>query len=356
MNDRIMQFRVGVLVLVTPVITAILVLLLGGFPSLVTGTYPIYINFQTAPGVSVNTPVRQSGLLIGRVTDIGFAEDRSVLVTCAIESNRELRRNDRPRIKSTLLGDAVIEFFMVDQPELAEQVIKPGDVLVGDVTADPLQVIGNLEKDLSVALTSIGRTSEDIGSLVRDLNALLGENDDQFARVVTKAELALEDIQRAAAGANQFLGDQRVQEDLRIALSELPEAMRDFRRTISSMDGTIASADRNLQNLEGLTRPLGERGEVMVAQLDRSTVRLETLLEELTIFVRALNNPNGSVGQLVNNPDLYQNLNSAAANIEQLTRELRPIVYDVRVFTDKIARDPGRLGVRGAIQQNVPIK
>jgi hypothetical protein len=35
---------------------------------------------------------------------------------------------------------------------------------------------------------------------------------------------------------------------------------------------------------------------------------------------------------------------------------LRPIVNDVRVITDKVARDPGRLGVRGIFQQSSGIK
>jgi len=56
------------------------------------------------------------------------------------------------------------------------------------------------------------------------------------------------------------------------------------------------------------------------------------------------------------NPELYQHLNAAATNIERLTRDLKPILADVRVFSDKIARHPESLGVRGAIQRNPGIK
>ena len=54
--------------------------------------------------------------------------------------------------------------------------------------------------------------------------------------------------------------------------------------------------------------------------------------------------------------ELYDNLNGAAANIEELSRQLRPILNDARVFTDKIARHPERLGVRGAMQKHIGIK
>jgi phospholipid/cholesterol/gamma-HCH transport system substrate-binding protein len=39
------------------------------------------------------------------------------------------------------------------------------------------------------------------------------------------------------------------------------------------------------------------------------------------------------------------------SNVNHLTLELRPIVDDVRVFTDKIARHPEQLGVRGALDR-----
>jgi phospholipid/cholesterol/gamma-HCH transport system substrate-binding protein len=37
------------------------------------------------------------------------------------------------------------------------------------------------------------------------------------------------------------------------------------------------------------------------------------------------------------------------ANVNELTRRLEPILNDARVFSDKIARHPEVLGVRGAI-------
>jgi phospholipid/cholesterol/gamma-HCH transport system substrate-binding protein len=62
------------------------------------------------------------------------------------------------------------------------------------------------------------------------------------------------------------------------------------------------------------------------------------------------------VGQLVNNPELYNNVNNAVLQVNTLIKELRPIINDARVFTDKIARHPETLGVRGALERNAGIK
>jgi phospholipid/cholesterol/gamma-HCH transport system substrate-binding protein len=143
-----------------------------------------------------------------------------------------------------------------------------------------------------------------------------------------------------------------VREDLRKSIAELPQLLTDTRGTMNSMRTTVESVDRNMRNLEGFTGPLGDRGEQIVTRVDRAITSLDDLLGELSDFGKKLNSGQGSLGRIMSDPDLYQNLNKAAQNIAQITCELRPIVNDARVFADKIARHPELLGVRGAIQRS----
>lgn len=94
----------------------------------------------------------------------------------------------------------------------------------------------------------------------------------------------------------------------------------------------------------------------MVTRIDQTIARLDELLGQFSDFGRKLNAGEGSLGRLMRDPELYQHLNSAAANIEHLTRDLKPILADVRVFTDKISRHPESLGIRGAMQRSPGIK
>ena len=139
-------------------------------------------------------------------------------------------------------------------------------------------------------------------------------------------------------------------------LADLPKLMADARQAMAGIQQTMATADENLNNLKGFTEPLGERGAALVMSIESSFNQLDQLVGQLALFSRAINNREGSLGQLVHNPELYQNLNRAVVNIERISRQLRPIINDVRIFTDKIARDPGRLGVRGALRQPSGIK
>jgi hypothetical protein len=51
---------------------------------------------------------------------------------------------------------------------------------------------------------------------------------------------------------------------------------------------------------------------------------------------------------------LVHNANDVVLQVNDLTRKLRPVLDDVRAFTDKIAREPGRF-ITGGLNPS-PIK
>jgi phospholipid/cholesterol/gamma-HCH transport system substrate-binding protein len=80
------------------------------------------------------------------------------------------------------------------------------------------------------------------------------------------------------------------------------------------------------------------------------------VLVQAATFTQALNESQGTLGKLVRDPQVYNDLSQAANNVNRLTQDLRPIIDDVRVFTDKIARHPEQLGVRGALDRGPGLK
>jgi len=359
MDERVYQFRVGVMVLTTLIIAAILVLLFGELPAYFKGRYPIYIHFPDATGVGEDTPIRASGILIGRVENIRFADQEGtegVIITAGIDQNITLFENQVCKLSTSLLGDAELQFVQSKDPHLSKKPLQPGTLLAGVTASDPLSVISNLEGDLSGAIRSIADTSDQVGRLAGQVNSLLEANGDQFTRIVTKAETSLDTINTLVSGMNELVDDPQRKERLKQAIDDLPTLLSDMHQAIDGFKVTIDTADRNLKNLEGFTQPLGERGDELIAKVDSGFSRLDVLLAEFAELAKALNNPNGSLGRLLNSPDLYQHVNQAAENIDCLTREMRPIVADLRVFTDKIARHPETLGVRGAIRPNSGLK
>ena len=355
MNDRVMQFRVGVVVLATAIIAGILIVLFGDLPSLVQSTYPVKMSFTDARGIADGTPVRKNGILVGRVASVMLDERGGVSVVADIDSYVPVYRDEQPRIAATLLGDAEIQLVPV-VIRLPRQKVTEDELLVGAVSRDPFEVFATLEPKLGSALESITEASTAVTKISGNLDRLLLSDDDTFGVLVRKTEKALDDFSMAMANINDVMGDPQARANLKQTLNDMPQVLADLRGTVQGMGTTLDTADRNLRNLEGLTRPLGERGAGMVAQIDVTIGRLDEVLQQAVFFTKALNESDGTLGRLVRDPRVYEDLAAAAANVKNLSRELRPILDDVRVFSDKIARHPEQLGVRGALDRRPGLK
>jgi phospholipid/cholesterol/gamma-HCH transport system substrate-binding protein len=94
----------------------------------------------------------------------------------------------------------------------------------------------------------------------------------------------------------------------------------------------------------------------MTAKLDHSLGQLDSLLTELNTFSQIVNSKNGTIQKFASDPALYENMNRSAASMAVVLRNLEPILADVRVFSDKVARHPELLGVSGALKGSSGIK
>src|SRR4051794_12837833 len=75
MNERVMQYRIGMFVIVAGLVLLMLIVWFGESPSLFRDQTYVTVHFVEAPGVAEGIPVRKSGIRIGEVASIRF-DDR----------------------------------------------------------------------------------------------------------------------------------------------------------------------------------------------------------------------------------------------------------------------------------------
>ena len=74
MNERVMQFRIGMFAIVAGLVLTMLIIWFGESPALLRDQVFVVVHFTEAPGVSEGIPVRKSGIRVGEVTAIAFDE------------------------------------------------------------------------------------------------------------------------------------------------------------------------------------------------------------------------------------------------------------------------------------------
>jgi phospholipid/cholesterol/gamma-HCH transport system substrate-binding protein len=237
--------------------------------------------------------------------------------------------------------------------------VAPGSIVRGTYNPTPLDLLANLQGDLKQTIVSLGRAGDQVAELAERMNEVLGGQDvDRLTRLMASMESALANFGTAMDNVNDMIGDEQFKQDFKDGLAQLPSVVSDAREIMSALERALGSADENLKNLQGFTSPLGERGPEIVESIERGVDNLSELLGETALLAKSVNSSEGTFGKLIRDRELYDQLlmtmsqvNQLVANIEMMSRRLRPILDDVRVFTDKIARDPARV-VRGIVPQN----
>src|SRR5258708_7211403 len=169
MNERQLQFRVGLLVVTAGIVAAGLVFRFGELRWLWEKNYTLGVHFDRAPGVERGTPVRKNGILIGSVRAVSFDEGRGgVNVMVDIRERYPLRKDSNPMLTRSLLGDATLEFA----PGKSREFLRPGERVEGAPSEDPLEIITRVEAKANQTLESFAATSEEWRKVGNTLNAL----------------------------------------------------------------------------------------------------------------------------------------------------------------------------------------
>lgn len=382
MDERRMQRLVGMVVLFT--ITFLGVLLIANNPtSSPWGSrgYEIFLDVPSAPGIAVNTPVRKDGVLVGRVAGLEWT-DTGVRLRIRIDrEDVKIYENDEAKIEpSSILGDAVVTFTRkpvipnnnrLPQAGTDSRVpILAGAVVDGTVMEDPLAAITELNQRIGPSIEKLGEAGEKISLLAEKVNIILGDDigNNRLHRLIDETTLTMQDFRRTTNNIDQMLADGNLRQQMRTALEEFPKLVTDARatlhkagQTMANFDQVIASADRNMRNIEGITKPLGERGEELADLLISSIDNLDIVMKDMSRFAAALNSGEGLVGRLVRDKKmsedvdlLVKNANVLIFNINERVRSVAidQIIENIKFFTDKIAREPGRL-IGGAINPSI---
>jgi phospholipid/cholesterol/gamma-HCH transport system substrate-binding protein len=249
-----------------------------------------------------------------------------------------------------------IQLALFQQP-VQEPVIEPGDTIQGAVRPSPMQILIDMQGNLEQTIVSLGEAGDAVASVANRVDEILAGSDiERLRRIFAQMEQALGGFTQTMDSINNVLGDEALQAQLKQGLVDLPAAIAEFRNTMNGVGRAAAAADENLRNLQGLTGPIGERGEEIANSLSSAAANLDQLLAQVSIITKNLSDREGTLGQLLYSREMYDDVARVINNVEFLTEQLRPIIQDMQTFSNKIARDPSRLGVGGAIRREANIR
>ena len=383
MNNYTIEFRIGVVVLVA-LATLILLVVWFGKQSIVNfgDEYTLRIRFQTAPGVKVNTPVLKSGVQIGRVTNIALVdEDREVEVSIRLPQARKIYTNEECRVRQRMImGDSTLEFVK------KKKYTGPIDVIPFDgppqVGATPFDLVGgfaNIEGDLQKAITNVANTAETMSTFIDRINAFVGSPEElkkqqvEIQETVREVMETMRSLRKLSDGAGILFNDPSFQSNSKKIVQDLPEILDRSRSLLADSDvflkelrGTVARGTATLDKVDDAllsVKQLSGDGSDTLKAIQSATKKIDSFVGDISSILSAVGNSDTPLLQRLLQPEVAENLATTIRNVQSITEQfdlllrhdVKPIAHNVKIITDKVARDPS-VFIRNLIRKQPPIK
>jgi phospholipid/cholesterol/gamma-HCH transport system substrate-binding protein len=309
------EIRVGLVIAAAIAIAAAAIFSIGKETRFLTGAQVIEAHFHLINGLQAGAPVTLSGVNIGAVESIHFPPDPTadyVIVKMWIEGSAEprVRADSKAQIRSAgLLGDKFIE---LTRGSPSAPPAEPGAVVA---STDPIDYESVLQSTTNedffanvVSATSEMRTI--LGQLENGhgvLSQMLRDDGRQRLDLRTAAE-TLDHVNRLSVQLSETLD--RLNHGRSIAATMLSERT-DGRKLLSDLSSSMVSLRTSAQRLDQLTARLQQAQGTLPQLLENRRYAAEILPElkqstrDLQEILQKINSGQGSLGQMVNDPTLY---------------------------------------------------
>lgn len=261
--------------------------------------------YDDVTGLIASNPVSLSGVQIGQVKNISFLSDGSgkILVESIVERSVPIPANSVSMLTGmSLTGTREIIIKLGDASEL----ITNGDTLRSGLQA-------SIQDEVSQLVTPIRERAEE----------LFGQIDSVM--IVFQA-IFNEETRRNITGS--FSSIQQTLENLESTTGRLDETIDREATRIDAIMANAESISKNLKNNnENLSNILSNFSEISdtlaAANISQTMDNAEQSIERLSHILQKIETGEGTLGMLVNDENLYQNLEASSKELELLLEDIR---------------------------------
>ncbi len=252
--------------------------------SIFSNSNSYYLAFDDVSGLSASSPVYANGYKVGVVETIeyDFTHPKRIVAKVGLDKKMRVPEGSEAEIASDLLGNIKINLLLSNNPL---NFMAVGDTLKGKVQQGMITKVAEM-------LPAIEAMMPKLDSILTGLNVLL--NDPALANTLHNVEGMTANLQQTS--------------------TDLHRLSASLGRDVPRM---MVKADSVLGNTQHLTSNLAT---IDIASMTAKVNQTLANVEEMT---RKLNSNEGTLGLLMRDATLYNNLSNTAADADSLLKDLK---------------------------------
>lgn len=258
-----------------------------------------YTDYDNVDGLTTSKPVLVNGYQIGHVSKMYLLDNGKIRTEFKIKNEYEIPSNTIARIvNESILGSKVIVFNLGNSKTYANS----GDPLQSDVQANLMEKVEPLQKKVENLVVKLD-------SVLSAVNTAL---DDEFQRdfksSLRSISVSLNNMEKITNNVEGLMGSERIR--LAKIMHNLESITDNFKNNNKKLNSILA----NLDHLSG---------DLANSEIKATIDNANQAMKDVQSITDKINKGEGSIGLLVNDDKLYNNLSSASENLDQLIHDLK---------------------------------
>jgi hypothetical protein bfra3_19086 len=240
-----------------------------------------YVKFKNVNGLAKSSPVFADGVRVGIVRDIYYDYNQAENVVVEVELDTELRipKGSSAELTSELMGGVRMNILLANNPREKYAI---GDTIPGKLNNGMMESVAALMPQIEQMLPKLD-------SIMTSLNTILGDQ---------SIPATLHSVEKMAANLEVTSGQLKV-----LMGRDIPQ----LTGKLNTLGDNFISISDNLKKID----------------YANTFNEIEQTLANVKIVTEKLNSKDNTVGLLLNDPQLYNNLNATTANAASLLEDLK---------------------------------
>lgn len=268
-----------------------------------SGTF-LYAKYTDTKGLIVSNPVFVNGFQVGTVFEIENMNDNlSELVVC-IKLNQlyKIPKNSVATIQENPLGTNAINIV----PGNSTMMVLSGDTIK---TAPAASLLGDFMNTLSPLGEQIKNTITSLEKVLGNVNKTLDdENRQNFKVILANLSTTTANLDKSIQSVEGMLNKQNG------SIAKTADNINSFTANLNENNQKISNI---LTNLDSTTKSIKD------ADLNKTIKDIQTALVALNTTINKLNNGNGTAAKLLNDPNMYTQLQSTIKSVNTLVDDIK---------------------------------
>lgn len=258
-----------------------------------------YATYPWVDGLTSSKPVLVNGYQIGRVSEMTLQPNGEIRTEFKVKRNYAIPSNTVARISSTdLLGGKAIVFELGDSPQYA----KDGDELTAGVEKNIMSQVEPLQKRIE----SIASILDSV--LVSVNNTLNDQFQRDFGRSVNSLANSLQNLDRITQQVDGLVSSER---------GRISNMLANAESIVVNINNNSDKISRIFANFDEMADKLAK------AEFEETIASASKAMADFQSIVDRVNQGQGSLGMLLNDENLYDNLNNASKNLDELIGDMK---------------------------------